>query len=192
MSTPSTPPPDPGDPAKRARWLRDQIWFHNERYYNDDAPVISDGQYDALMQELRDLEAAHPELRSAGSPTQIIGGSASDRFPQVQHPLPMLSLANAFSRDDLEAWHRRVTDLLDGQSFRMVAELKIDGLAVRLVYRDGALRPRRHPRQRPGPARTSPTTCVKSAASPANWSAISRPNWKCAARFTCPWRASSG
>ena len=138
MSTPSTPPPDPGDPAKRARWLRDQIWFHNERYYNDDAPVISDGQYDALMQELRDLEAAHPDLRSAGSPTQIIGGSASDRFPQVQHPLPMLSLANAFSRDDLEAWHRRVTDLLDGQSFRMVAELKIDGLAVRLVYRDGA------------------------------------------------------
>ena len=138
MSTPSSPPPDPGDPAERARWLRDQIWFHNERYYNDDAPVISDGQYDALMQELRELEAAHPELRSASSPTQIIGGSASDRFPQVEHPIPMLSLANAFGRDDLEAWHRRVTDLLDGQPFRMVAELKIDGLAVRLVYRDGA------------------------------------------------------
>ena len=87
---------------------------------------------------MRDLEAAYPELRTAGSPTQIIGGSASDRFPQVQHPIPMLSLANAFSRDDLEAWRRRVTDLLDGQPFRMVAELKIDGLAVRLVYRDGA------------------------------------------------------
>ena len=138
MSTPSTPPPDRGDPAERARWLRDQLWFHNERYYNDDAPVISDGQYDALMQELRDLEAANPELRSASSPTQIIGGSASDRFPQVQHPIPMMSLANAFSRDDLEAWRRRVTDLLDGQPFRMVSELKIDGLAVRLVYRDGA------------------------------------------------------
>ena len=137
----STSMPDNGpdaNPAERARWLRDQIWFHNERYYNDDAPVISDGQYDALMQELRDLEAALPGLRTASSPTQIIGGSASDRFPQVQHPIPMLSLANAFSRDDLEAWHRRVTDLLDGQSFRMVAELKIDGLAVRLVYRDGA------------------------------------------------------
>ena len=133
--------PDPGpdaNPVERARWLRDQLWFHNERYYNDDAPVISDSQYDALMQELRELEAAHPELRSASSPTQIIGGSASDRFPQVQHPIPMLSLANAFSRDDLEAWHRRVTDLLDGQPFRMVAELKIDGLAVRLVYREGA------------------------------------------------------
>ena len=134
--------PDPGpdaNPIERARWLRDQLWFHNERYYNDDAPVIDDGQYDALMQELRDLEAAHPELRSASSPTQLIGGSASDRFPQVQHPIPMLSLANAFNRDDLEAWHRRVSDMLDGQPFRMVAELKIDGLAVRLVYRDGAL-----------------------------------------------------
>ena len=138
MSASSHEPAPDGNPAERARRLRDQIWFHNERYYNDDDPVISDGQYDALMQELRDLEAAHPALRSASSPTQIIGGSASDRFPQVQHPLPMLSLANAFSRDDLEAWHRRVTDLLDGQSFRMVAELKIDGLAVRLVYRDGA------------------------------------------------------
>ena len=138
----STSMPDPGpdaSPAERASWLRDQLWFHNERYYNDDAPVISDGQYDAMMQELRDLEAHHPELRAASSPTQLIGGSASDRFPQVQHPIPMLSLANAFDRDGLEAWHRRVTDLLDGQSFRMVAELKIDGLAVRLVYRDGSL-----------------------------------------------------
>ena len=138
MST-SIPDPGPdGNPVERARWLRDQLWFHNERYYNDDAPVISDSQYDALMQELRDLEAAHSELRSASSPTQIIGGSASDRFPQVQHTIPMLSLANAFDRDGLEAWHRRVTDLLDGQPFRMVAELKIDGLAVRLVYREGA------------------------------------------------------
>ena len=137
----STSIPNPGpdaNPAEHAQWLRDQLWFHNDRYYNDDNPVISDSQYDALMQELRDLEAAHPEFRLASSPTQIIGGSASDRFPQVQHPIPMLSLANAFDREDLEAWHRRVTDLLDGQPFRMVAELKIDGLAVRLVYRDGS------------------------------------------------------
>ena len=89
------------------------------------------------MRELRELEAAYPECRTANSPTQMVGGSASDRFPQVEHPIPMLSLANAFSREDLEAWHRRVTDLLDGQRFRMVAELKIDGLAVRLVYRNG-------------------------------------------------------
>ncbi len=139
MSTSSSNRDNGSDPTERAKQLRDELWFHNERYYNDDAPVISDGQYDALMQELRELEAAHPELRSASSPTQLIGGSASDRFPQVQHPIPMFSLANAFNREDLEAWHRRVTDLLDGQPFRMVAELKIDGLAVRLVYRGGEL-----------------------------------------------------
>ena len=139
MTTSSSGPDHAGHPFERAKQLRDELWFHNERYYNDDAPVISDGQYDALMQELRELEAAHPELRSASSPTQLIGGSASDRFPQVQHPIPMYSLANAFNREDLEAWHRRVTDLLDGQPFRMVAELKIDGLAVRLVYRGGQL-----------------------------------------------------
>ena len=133
----TTPSPELERSLARAAQLRDELWFHNERYYNDDAPVISDGQYDALMQELRELEAAHPECRLPNSPTQLIGGSPSDRFPQVQHPIPMLSLANAFSRDDLEAWHRRVTDLLDGQNFRMVAELKIDGLAVRLVYKDG-------------------------------------------------------
>ena len=117
--------------------MRDELWFHNDRYYNDDSPVISDSQYDALMRELRELEATYAECRASNSPTQMIGGSPSDRFPQVEHPIPMLSLANAFSREDLEAWHRRVTDLLDGQRFRMVAELKIDGLAVRLVYRNG-------------------------------------------------------
>ena len=137
MTTASPDNPDNLSPIERARQLRDEIWFHNDRYYNNDAPVISDGQYDALMQELRDLEAAYPECRTANSPTQMVGGSASDRFPQIEHPIPMLSLANAFSREDLEAWHRRVTDLLDGQRFRMVAELKIDGLAVRLVYRNG-------------------------------------------------------
>ena len=135
----TTPSPELEDSITRAARLRDELWFHNRRYYDDDAPVISDGQYDALMQELRTLEAAHPDCRLPNSPTQLIGGSPSDRFPQVQHPIPMLSLANAFNRDDLEAWRRRVTDLLDGQAFRMVAELKIDGLAVRLVYKDGQL-----------------------------------------------------
>ena len=135
----TTPSPELERSLARAAQLRDELWFHNERYYDDDAPVISDGQYDVLMQELRELEAAHPECRLPNSPTQLIGGSPSDRFPQVQHPIPMLSLANAFDREGLEAWHRRVTDLLDGQQFRMVAELKIDGLAVRLVYQQGEL-----------------------------------------------------
>ena len=122
------------NPVERARQLRDEIWFHNAQYYDQDAPVIGDGQYDALMAELRALEADYPECRVANSPTQRVGGSPSDRFPQVQHPTPMLSLGNAFDREGLEAWHRRVSDLLDGRPFRMVAELKIDGLAVRLVY----------------------------------------------------------
>ena len=122
------------NPVERARHLRDEIWFHNAQYYDQDAPVIGDGQYDDLMAELRALEADYPECRVANSPTQRVGGSPSDRFPQVQHPTPMLSLGNAFNREGLEAWHRRVSDLLDGRPFRMVAELKIDGLAVRLVY----------------------------------------------------------
>ena len=127
------------NPVERARHLRDEIWFHNAQYYDQDAPVIGDGQYDDLMAELRALEADYPECRVANSPTQRVGGSPSDRFPQVQHPTPMLSLGNAFNREGLEAWHRRVSDLLDGRTFRMVAELKIDGLAVRLVYSKGKL-----------------------------------------------------
>ena len=126
-------------PAERARRLRDELWFHNEQYYDRDAPVIGDGQYDALLEELRGLEAEYPECRVANSPTQRVGGSPSDRFPQVRHPIPMLSLGNAFDREGLEAWHKRVSDLLDGRSFRMAAELKIDGLAVRLVYANGRL-----------------------------------------------------
>ena len=82
----TTPSPELERSLARAAQLRDELWFHNERYYDDDAPVISDGQYDVLMQELRELEAAHPECRLPNSPTQLIGGSPSDRFPQVQHP----------------------------------------------------------------------------------------------------------
>ena len=146
MSTPSTEPrytglapgvPAARDPFARARQLHIQLRFHSERYYNQDAPVIADGQYDTLLQELRNLEEAHPCCRSADSPTQRVAGDPSDGFTQVAHPNPMISLANAFDREGLEAWHRRVTDLLDGQPFRMVAELKIDGLAVRLTYRNG-------------------------------------------------------
>ena len=124
-------------PFARARQLHVQLRFHAQRYYNLDAPVISDGQYDTLLLELRNLEATHPGCRSADSPTQRVAGDPAEGFRQVAHPNPMISLANAFDREGLEAWHRRVTDLLDGQPFRMVAELKIDGLAVRLTYRNG-------------------------------------------------------
>ena len=125
------------DPFARARQLHLQLRYHADRYYNEDAPVIGDGQYDTLLQELRHLELQCPGCLNPDSPTQRVAGAPADGFTQVEHPMPMLSLANAFAREDMEAWHRRVTDLLDGQSFRMVAELKIDGLAVRLTYRDG-------------------------------------------------------
>ena len=127
------------DPFARARQLHVQLRYHAGRYYNDDAPVIEDGQYDALLRELRRLEADYPGCRNPDSPTQRIAGDPADGFTQVRHPAPMFSLGNAFDREGLEAWHRRVTDLLDGQPFRMVAELKIDGLAVRLTYRNGRL-----------------------------------------------------
>ena len=146
MSTPSTElhytglasgVPAARDPFARARQLHLQLRYHADRYYNEDAPVISDGQYDTLLQELRCLEVKYPGCLNPDSPTQRVAGAPADGFTQVEHPMPMLSLANAFDREGMEAWHRRVTDLLDGQSFRMVAELKIDGLAVRLTYRDG-------------------------------------------------------
>ena len=124
---------------ERMNQLYDKIWFHNDHYYNHDNAVISDGQYDALMEELRSLENMHPELRLPNSPTQLIGGNPSDRFSQVNHSTPMLSLANAFDKNDLEAWHKRISNVLNNKPFRMVAELKIDGLAVSLAYYNGKL-----------------------------------------------------
>jgi DNA ligase (NAD+) len=125
--------------AERVAELRREIDYHNHRYYVLDDPVISDAQYDQLMEELRRLETEHPELLTADSPTQRVGAAPADAFAQVRHRLPMLSLANAFDMDSVRAWRRRVQNLLDGADFEMVCELKIDGLAVSLVYEDGRL-----------------------------------------------------
>ena len=130
---------DQPSPAERAEELRRELNYHNHRYYQLDDPVISDGQYDALLRELKGIEREHPELQTADSPTQRIGGDPSPAFSEVQHARPMLSLGNAFEFEELSAWHRRVTGLLDGASFDMVCELKIDGLAVSLVYENGVL-----------------------------------------------------
>ena len=127
------------DDARRAHQLTREINNHNHRYYVLDDPSISDGEYDALMQELRRLEAENPELVTPQSPTQRVGGAPAAGFTQVQHRQPMLSLANAFNVEDLEAWLRRVKNLLDGADFPLVCELKIDGLAVSLTYEDGIL-----------------------------------------------------
>ncbi|WP_246806618.1 NAD-dependent DNA ligase LigA [Neopusillimonas maritima] len=131
---------------KKVARLRDDIALHNHRYYVLDAPVISDAQYDRLMQELADLEAQHPELVTPESPTQRVGAAPLDAFDSVRHKVPMLSLGNGFDPDDIQAFDRRVTDgllgsglLKDGEHVAYHAEYKFDGLAVNLRYEAGRL-----------------------------------------------------
>ena len=122
---------------ERIAELRDILNHHNYRYYVLDSPEVSDAQYDALMRELRAIEAEHPELVTPDSPTQRVGAPPADRFDQVTHSRPMHSLGNAFDDEEFMAWHKRVSDMLEGEPFDMVCELKYDGLAVALTYEDG-------------------------------------------------------
>ena len=117
--------------------LREQLNHHNYRYYVLDSPEIGDAQYDDLMRELRAIELEHPEFVTPDSPTQRVGAQPAEGFTQVAHPRPMFSLGNAFDDDEFMAWHQRVSDLLEGETFDMVCELKYDGLAVALTYEDG-------------------------------------------------------
>ncbi len=125
------------DAQLRVEELRSEINQHNYRYYVLDDPIISDAEYDALMRELRELETRFPELISPESPTQRVSGEPSERFEPVVHRVPMLSLANAFSGEELREWHRRVLRLAERDSVAMVCEPKIDGLAIALVYERG-------------------------------------------------------
>jgi len=118
----------------RIAQLREQLNYHSLRYYVLDSPEISDSEYDTLMQELKKLEEAHPDLITPDSPTQRVGAEPISTFGIVNHPRPLLSLANAFSDEDLDAWHKRISNLLPGHDFDFVCELKIDGLAVALTY----------------------------------------------------------
>jgi DNA ligase (NAD+) len=132
------------DPAARAAALRAELEHHNHRYYVLDEPEIGDDAYDALLDELRELEAEHPELRTPDSPTQRVGGQPLEKFVQVRHPQAMLSLGNARGEEELRAWVERMRNRLarEGISeaqFDYVCEPKIDGLAVSLVYRNGVL-----------------------------------------------------
>src|SRR5215468_5168771 len=130
--------PEPA--AARAAQLRAEIAQHDYRYYVLDDPLLSDGDYDRLMQELRALEAAHPELVSADSPTQRVAGTPRAGFGAVVHQVPMLSLDNAFSEEDVRGFDRRIHERL-GHSGELeyVAEPKLDGLAVSVIYRQGRL-----------------------------------------------------
>jgi DNA ligase (NAD+) len=124
---------------ERADELRQQLNYHNYRYYVLDAPEVSDAEYDRLMEELRRLEAEHPTLVSPDSPTQRVGAAPVEAFGIVEHRLPLLSLANAFSPDALRAWYGRVTRLIGERDLAFVLEPKIDGLAISLVYEHGKL-----------------------------------------------------
>lgn len=122
---------------ERIDQLRELINYHNHRYYVLDSPEISDAEYDELMRELQRLEQEFPHLITPDSPTQRVGAAPIEAFGVVEHKVPMLSLGKAFSRDELLAWHKRVSGMLGVQSFEMVGELKMDGLAVALIYEDG-------------------------------------------------------
>ena len=124
---------------KRVAELREQINYHNHRYHVLDSPEISDAEYDALLLELRNLEEVRPELITPDSPTQRVGAEPVSAFGIVVHPRPLLSLANAFSDDDIDAWYKRISGLVPGQTIDFVCELKIDGLAVALTYDNRAL-----------------------------------------------------
>lgn len=125
--------------VRRAERLRREIEEHNYRYYVLDDPAISDAEYDALFRELQELERAQPELAAADSPTQRVGAAPAAAFAEVAHPMPMLSLENAFDEEDLRAFDRRVSERLGHENVTYAAELKLDGLAVSIVYRQGQL-----------------------------------------------------
>src|SRR5690606_11971501 len=130
------------DLAARAAELRAQIAYHNRLYYEQDAPEISDAEYDELMRELRQIEQEHPELRTPDSPTQKVGAPPSQRFAKVRHSVPMLSLANGFTREDVEDFVERIRRFLrlgPQEELAFTAEPKIDGLSLSIRYEDGVL-----------------------------------------------------
>ena len=127
----------PSAAVQRAEQLRRELREHNHRYYVLDDPGISDAEYDTLFRELQALEAAHPELLTPDSPTQRVGGAPSAEFAAVRHRQPMLSLNNCFSDTELEDFDRRVREGLARDDVDYVAEPKLDGLAVSLLYREG-------------------------------------------------------
>lgn len=134
------------DILERLQALREQIEKHNRAYYLQDAPTVTDAQYDELMRELEAIERAHPHLVTPDSPTQRVGTKPSERFATVMHSVPMLSLGNAFEEQEVDAFDKRVSDTLrqaglihPGQEVEYFCELKLDGLAISLRYENGWL-----------------------------------------------------
>src|SRR5579859_3502626 len=119
--------------------LRHQIEEANYHYFVQDNPTLTDAEYDQLMIELQRIEQEHPELQTPDSPTQRVGAGPVQEVAQHRHPVPMLSLANARSEEELLAWHKRALNILPNATFEYVCELKIDGLAMALTYEKGKL-----------------------------------------------------
>lgn len=127
------------DEVQELLTLRKQLHEHNHRYYVLNEPSISDFDFDQMMHRLEDLEARHPELYDANSPTQRVGSDLNQQFVQVAHKRPMLSLANTYNEQDVREFYERVRDGLSGEPFEIVAEMKYDGLSISLTYIDGKL-----------------------------------------------------
>src|SRR6476620_2486717 len=119
--------------------LRDEIRHHEYRYYVLDDPEVTDAEFDRLMNQLKKLEAGHPELITPDSPTQRVGGKPREGFVKVQHSVPMLSLDNAYSEEELRNWERRVHELSGRKDVEYVCELKLDGMSLALRYESGKL-----------------------------------------------------
>lgn len=124
---------------ERILYLREQLHEHNHKYYVLNKPDISDQEFDFLMHELQELEAKHPELYDANSPTQRVGSDLNQNFTQVAHKYPMLSLANTYNEQDVADWYESVSRGLAGEPFEVCCEMKYDGLSISLTYVDGKL-----------------------------------------------------
>src|SRR5580658_9981354 len=125
--------------ARQIDELRETLRHHERLYYVLDQPEISDAEYDRLMRRLKELEAAHPELVTPDSPTQRVGGKPREGFVKVRHSSPMLSLDNALNPDEMRAFDQRLSELLKGEPYEYVAELKLDGLSMAVHYENGRM-----------------------------------------------------
>ncbi|HOJ85454.1 MAG TPA: hypothetical protein PLN68_00850, partial [Elusimicrobiales bacterium] len=126
------------DIENKIKKLREEIRRHEYLYYVLQKPEISDAEFDSLMKELKELENKYPQYRDEYSPTNRVGGQASNEFNPVKHNPPMLSLENCYSEEEFKEWHNRIVKIV-GKSFEMVAEAKIDGLSCAIEYENGKL-----------------------------------------------------
>ncbi len=126
-------------PERRAAELRERIRYHDRKYYVEASPEISDREYDRLIDELKQIEQEHPELIASDSPTQRVGDQPVDSLPQVRHRVPMLSIDNTYSIEDLRKYCEGASESLDGEPLEWVVELKIDGVATSILYENGVL-----------------------------------------------------